>query len=546
MRKPSIILGLLAAAGALVAVFLAVFGLPYGRLDRTAFADPYHFGTPEPGAHFEIDAVPDTPACSVTSEPVRTVAPGDSFSIDFCMRNIETQSNPANVGLFQFEIIYDATKILAPEVADVGTGVDDNPDLDNMAVTGSATAAGWDCSGFGVAYPKGNGYAGDNTGHGFIACYTLSGPYPYDTGDARLASMNFNAVGANGDSSTIAIYQFSISNDIPSELASCNPPIDRAIDCYGALILIQTPPTPTPTNTPLPTDTPTPTATPTDTPTPTNTPTPTPTPAGARMEKSPDTANLWICEGQTCTGPGEGELVIDEVIKNVKSNPPDLGMGAFEFEVIFNANVFKVSVEEGPYLSSTGRTTDCTMSIVQENAIRYGCVSDGTWPPGPGADVTVPPDGIPDWGLDHGVVAKLHLKPEDSMKWRMVPGNNNGIVEPIVDKGCEAADILGHPLDGPPPITGVIPCGDAAVTVRILEGDLNLDCVVDASDAAMIGYRFGSMFGDASYTRWFDLEPRLGDFDVDIKDLQKVWGRDGSTCQNPIPPQPPYQYPGGS
>ncbi len=38
---------------------------------------------------------------------------------------------------------------------------------------------------------------------------------------------------------------------------------------------------------------------------------------------------------------------------------------------------------------------------------------------------------------------------------------------------------------------------------------------------------------------WFDLEPALKDFDIDIKDLQKVFSRDGSTCQNPLPPQPP-------
>jgi hypothetical protein len=31
--------------------------------------------------------------------------------------------------------------------------------------------------------------------------------------------------------------------------------------------------------------------------------------------------------------------------------------------------------------------------------------------------------------------------------------------------------------------------------------------------------------------------------DIDIKDLQKVFGRDGSTCQQPLPPQPPAPPP---
>jgi hypothetical protein len=31
---------------------------------------------------------------------------------------------------------------------------------------------------------------------------------------------------------------------------------------------------------------------------------------------------------------------------------------------------------------------------------------------------------------------------------------------------------------------------------------------------------------------------KLHDLDIDIKDLQKVFGRDGSTCQQPVPPPP--------
>jgi hypothetical protein len=82
-------------------------------------------------------------------------------------------------------------------------------------------------------------------------------------------------------------------------------------------------------------------------------------------------------------------------------------------------------------------------------------------------------------------------------------------------------------------------CGDASVTVRILEGDLNLDCNVDLLDQQLIASKYGTFFGNLFYDPWFDLEPALKDFDIDIKDLQKVFGRDGSTCQAPVPAQPP-------
>ena len=78
-----------------------------------------------------------------------------------------------------------------------------------------------------------------------------------------------------------------------------------------------------------------------------------------------------------------------------------------------------------------------------------------------------------------------------------------------------------------------------AVTVRILEGDLDLDCDVDVTDEQLISFRYGAFFGSALYSKWYDLEPEFHDLDIDIKDVQKVFGRQGSTCQVPIPAQPP-------
>jgi hypothetical protein len=62
-------------------------------------------------------------------------------------------------------------------------------------------------------------------------------------------------------------------------------------------------------------------------------------------------------------------------------------------------------------------------------------------------------------------------------------------------------------------------------------------------DQQMIAWRYGSFFGSTLYSQWYDLEPNLHDLDIDIKDIQKVYGRDGSTCQNPRQSQPPLGPP---
>jgi hypothetical protein len=182
------------------------------------------------------------------------------------------------------------------------------------------------------------------------------------------------------------------------------------------------------------------------------------------------------------------------------------------------------------------------MSIINENFILFGCVSkdpDGAEPITPG------PIGASD------VVATIHISPEPDLVHRLTPGQKNGILRTILDENCEVADVFGDPLGSGQydefnreiPLIGIVTgglveiCDDLTVTTRILEGDLNLDCVVDLEDDQQIAFRYGAFFGNLLYDPWFDLEPSLKDFDVDIKDLQKVFGRNGSTCADPIPDQ---------
>jgi len=239
--------------------------------------------------------------------------------------------------------------------------------------------------------------------------------------------------------------------------------------------------------------------------------------------------NLYICQVGPCAGPNEGDLVVIEKVINVSP-----GLGAYEFNVEFDSFVIQ-SVNPSDIVFSPGGAgaargpANCSMSINFENSVRFGCVTTGSTPPGPTGNFDL---------------AKLDLIPAADDAKDLFPGNDNGIPTLIKDNQCELADVLGHPLPGAGNGTGQLTvCGDIYVTVRILEGDLNLDCKVDVLDEAIIASHYGAFFGSAFYQKWFDLEPKFHDLDIDIKDLQKVFGRDGSTCQNPIPAQTPVAPP---
>jgi hypothetical protein len=140
------------------------------------------------------------------------------------------------------------------------------------------------------------------------------------------------------------------------------------------------------------------------------------------------------------------------------------------------------------------------------------------------------------------------------MCWQILrrsASRSDAVARTLLDENCELADVLGDPLadSSGKLLQGILPgglvaaCTDATITVRILEADLNLDCAMNIIDDQMIAYRYGAGFGNALYDPWYDLEPALKDGDIDVKDLQKVFGRNGSTCQNPIPDQPPVPPP---
>lgn len=50
-------------------------------------------------------------------------------------------------------------------------------------------------------------------------------------------------------------------------------------------------------------------------------------------------------------------------------------------------------------------------------------------------------------------------------------------------------------------------------------------------DEQSVASRFGTFLGDDLFFPRYDIEPLWGDGDTDIKDLQKVFGRDGFHCR---------------
>jgi hypothetical protein len=257
-------------------------------------------------------------------------------------------------------------------------------------------------------------------------------------------------------------------------------------------------------------------------------------------------ANLCLVKVQ---GGGLQCLTLYELVSNPGNDPS--GVGAYEFELKYDHSIFQQPVitdtnwlgnDAGGWLHS--RWVDCSMSIINENAIWWGCVSTPKHEPAPGVGVRTA-----------GAAATITLCPQPDLVNRLTPGQQNGIFSPVLDENCELANVLGDPLHlGSGQLApGILPggqvavCSDMGITVRILEGDLNLDGTVNVYDEQAIAYRYGATFGNLLYNSWYDLEPALKDYDIDIKDLQKVWGRQGSLCgingEGTIPPQNPLPLP---
>jgi hypothetical protein len=537
LKKPQVLIGLLAALGTAIGVLVAVVGMPYGRLNYTAFAGLYHNGTPAAGTpatfHLALDCDTVTPG---VQDNCNVIAGTPTVVIDVTISQ-ETGA-AADVSSFNFKVKSEQLKFDPIDMNANPGDTNDNPDANEAFL---ATGGTWACS---PPAPDNDDDASVSVGSSFISCFNsdamASALFPSGV-HTVIADVSYNVLAVAGQSGLFTSDEVNVTDLAGVELIACPDNIAVGTPCFPATINIVN----APTNTPVP---------PTNTPLPaTATNTATPVPAGGGMFKDPiesaadedgdNIANIWLCLPDTnvgndpdCDGPGEGSLEVIEYIFNIQTGDqngdtlPD-GLGAYEFQIKFDHKVIAFVIPEDIIFSATGAgaargPADCSFSLVGENDIRFGCVTTGDLPPGPN-------------GPGPFELARITLIPESDLVNIISPGNDNGIVTVLLDENCEAADVFGHPVAGSVN-GGLLPtCADLAVTVRILEGDMDLDCDVDVADQQAIAMRYGSYFGNLHYSKWYDLEPWFKDLDIDIKDLQKVFGRDGSTCQNPIPAQPP-------
>ncbi|MEX1254346.1 MAG: hypothetical protein WEE64_08390 [Dehalococcoidia bacterium] len=276
-------------------------------------------------------------------------------------------------------------------------------------------------------------------------------------------------------------------------------------------------------------------------PTATATPTATPTPVPHNL-KLPALKNLFLtaqgaklppatCAQSTDVAVFTHELDFAPVSLDPKDPSQVQRIGAYEFDVLYNPSYVCMNLEPGQYAVQSGMVCmidDKNQGLQMFGRARIGCTTTGKNPP-------------PSSSLE---LARLVVRPQPELYSLLRPFQENGVVLQIMNVGCNLADLQGHPIlkSG---------CDDSDLTIRYLEGDANADCMVDIGDQQILAFRWGAKLGNLLYNSRFDFEPSgqiNGDGDIDVKDVQFVNGRHGSTCDDPHPPQPPVnpKFPNGT
>lgn len=110
---------------------------------------------------------------------------------------------------------------------------------------------------------------------------------------------------------------------------------------------------------------------------------------------------------------GTDAIQIDIVVQNANA------IGAWEIYLSYDITALEYLYwSQGPFLGSTGRTTQC-FQVITENTLRLGCTSTGIEPPGPSGD---------------GVLASMFFRP------RFSGGTCFSVLL------VETAEVLGHAL----------------------------------------------------------------------------------------------------
>ncbi|MBF6601100.1 MAG: DUF11 domain-containing protein [Dehalococcoidia bacterium] len=276
--------------------------------------------------------------------------------------------------------------------------------------------------------------------------------------------------------------------------------------------------------------------------------------------KTPTSGNLWLCTvGTACTANSVGQQTNTFSFAEVMQNQGDPnGLGGFSFDVLYDPTQYQApAIDLSPAVAlfaASGRTLDCSITIPQNGRVHVACASTGTIGTGPVF-------------TGNQTMANVTLTPQDSLVEAIRPNKENGDVSVVKDDQVTVTNTCGQPLNdgtsqpvpGQPecqgnPLQGVGPGGvlignpnggQTTQTIRRLEGDVNKDCGVTVVDMQMLASRFGMSQGNLLYNLFYDVSSPLqkGDNEIDINDIQFVYGRSASTCSTPIPAQPAQAAP---
>jgi hypothetical protein len=239
-RARPLLLGLLLAAALLALTALATVSRLGGNTQPAAAQDQSNIVV-----SLDMDTA-DGPCTDIDSSASH--ATGDIYNVAICVQGLY-EANP--IGVISFDVLYDDTLNVAPDVANTGPALDDNPDLNAGATFwGDGLGDNWDCSGAGSAYPTGDKDAATGPGHGDASISCLSALGPWRLGDNEtsgvIAVVSFTAVAAGTDTLTIANGLLGFTD--ATEMGTCNPEGAYPMTCNGASDAKGGAPVPVPTS----------------------------------------------------------------------------------------------------------------------------------------------------------------------------------------------------------------------------------------------------------------------------------------------------------
>ena len=169
------------------------FGLQCGSQPPSSTPTPCDGPCPNVTLSIDADITNGTRPCSPV-DSTATVSTGTQHQVGLCVEN-----QPAAPDAFDLTVLYDAGLNSALEVADVGLALDDNPDANDGGGGATQLGTGWSCTGFGFAFPTGDGPAGG--GDARIVCNAdiFSPSRTLTASPGLLATITFDVIGVGVD-----------------------------------------------------------------------------------------------------------------------------------------------------------------------------------------------------------------------------------------------------------------------------------------------------------------------------------------------------------